>query len=45
MSGEAEEKMNLELIINILGVDFCKTNKFLNSFKSKDIHVGFHLKE
>lgn len=45
LSGKIEEKTNLELILNILGVDFFKHKEPLNISKSKDPQPGLHLKD
>lgn len=45
MSGRAEENITMELILNILGAEFLKQKKQLNTSESKEFLSGFGLKE
>lgn len=45
MSGKAEETIYFELILNVLGADFFKKNKQLNSPKAKELLPYFNVEK
>lgn len=45
MSGKTEAQVNMELILNILGIDFFRQKKEHDSLDSKEHKLEYYIKE